>query len=122
LILPHGVAFGKKDNSDKNMLAEAKKLSYEGQIAFAEQLIGKQEEELAKSKKEAPGDSMNSMMLAMVWGAIGTGYFIYGKKQARAAFLICGIALCVFPMLISDILPSIILGLIFSIAPFKIEI
>ncbi len=122
LILPHGIAFAKKSSATKNMLEDAKKLSYEGQINRAEELMGKHEKELAEKKKSSEDSSMNSMMLSMIWGAIGTGYFIYGKKQARAMFLLCGIGLCVFPMILSGITLSIILGLILSIAPFKIEI
>ncbi|MBF0547578.1 MAG: amino acid transport protein [Candidatus Riflebacteria bacterium] len=61
-------------------------------------------------------------MLSLFWGSIGTGYFIYGKKQARVLFLVCGIGLCLFPMFISSNLWSLILGLGMTIAPFKLDV
>jgi hypothetical protein len=62
------------------------------------------------------------MILAMLWGALGTGYFIYGKKVAKAGFLVCGIGLVVFPMFVSNVLYSAVAGVLLSIIPFKVEI
>ncbi len=38
----------------------------------------------------------------MLFGAIGLGYFIYGKRQAAALPLVCGIGLMVFPYFVSN--------------------
>ena len=35
----------------------------------------------------------NFLLASLLWGSIGTGYFIYGKKQGAAIPLIGGLAL-----------------------------
>lgn len=35
----------------------------------------------------------NTLYMASLWGAIGAGFFIYGKKQGSAPALICGLSL-----------------------------
>ncbi|NLI76157.1 MAG: hypothetical protein GX442_06900 [Candidatus Riflebacteria bacterium] len=64
---------------------------------------------------------MTSLMLSLIWGAVGGGYFIYGKKQGRAVFLLCGIGLCTFPMFVSGNMLSLGLGIAMCVAPFKID-
>ncbi len=61
-------------------------------------------------------------MLGLTWGAIGSGFFMYGKKMGRGMFLICGILLCVFPMFLSSDLWSLILGVTMTVLPFKLEL
>ncbi|MBF0407866.1 MAG: hypothetical protein HQM10_10960 [Candidatus Riflebacteria bacterium] len=76
--------------------------------------------ELPKETPEAGWDG-TSLMLSMLWGSIGAGYFLFGKKQAKALFLLCGIGLCIFPMFVSSTLTSLILGIAMTVAPFKID-
>ena len=105
----------------KKMMKDAKKLSYEGQIDHAKELLDGKERGDSKEKPADDGWDMTSMMLAMVWGAIGGGYFIYGKKQSQFIFLICGIVLCVFPMIVTNTTFSIVLGVLMCVIPFKIN-
>lgn len=107
-----------KSGKDKELFSKGHELSYEGQIEHAESLMGK-EKEIAPPADDSL-DS-NTIFLSMIWGAIGTGYFIFGKKQSRFTFLVCGIALCVFPIFVGNFILSLILGLVSCIAPFKIE-
>ena len=46
----------------------------------------------------------------LVFSSIGFGYFLYGKKQGRAAPLICGIALMIYPYFISNEWAIIVAG------------
>lgn len=103
---------------DKEMFDKASELSYEGQIKMAEKMTGQLQE---KEKPGAAAEDGTSMFMTMVWGAIGTGYFIFGKKQSRFTFLLCGVGLMVFPFFVSDFMASMILGLAMALAPFKIE-
>jgi type IV secretory pathway TrbF-like protein len=43
-----------------------------------------------------------SLFWGLVFGSIGFGYFLYGKKQARAVPLVCGIVLMVYPYFVGS--------------------
>lgn len=38
----------------------------------------------------------------MLFGAVGMGYAVYGKRQSAPVPLLCGIALMVFPWFVSN--------------------
>ena len=61
-----------------------------------------------------------SLMISVLFGAIGTGLFLYGKKQLRIAFMVSGVALMACPYLISNTVALTVVSLILSIAPFFI--
>lgn len=106
---------------DADFFEKAEELSYEGQLKTAKELMeGKAEAGKATSSDDDWDGT--SLMLGMVWGAIGTGFFIYGKKQAKAMYLLCGIALFIIPIFISNTLYNAIIGTVLTILPFKIEI
>ena len=116
------ILFAGKDN---DMFDKAHELSYEGQMETARQLMeGKAEAESGSVKKPSQDDNWDGtvMFFGMIWGAIGTGYFIYGKKASKAMFLLCGIGLVVLPLLVSDVLYIALSGLAFCLVPFKVEI
>ncbi len=43
-----------------------------------------------------------TLFLAILFGSIGLGFFLYGKKQGRPIPLICGIVLMVYPYFVSN--------------------
>lgn len=53
----------------------------------------------------------------MLFGAIGVGYFIYGKRQAMIVPLVCGIALVVYPWFVSSVPWLIAAGLVLAAIP-----
>lgn len=62
-----------------------------------------------------------NILIAVLFGAVGLGYFMYGKKQSEYVFLISGIILMVYPYFVESTLISLIIGLVASIAPFKLR-
>ena len=42
------------------------------------------------------------LLWGLLFGSIGLGYSIYGKKQRAAVPLVCGLALMVFPYFVSN--------------------
>lgn len=50
------------------------------------------------------------LFVSMVFGAIGLGLFVYGKKQVRAPQLAVGLALMAYPYFITAVRPLIIVG------------
>lgn len=54
----------------------------------------------------------------MMFGAIGTGFFIYGKKQNAFVPLGTGLLLCVFPYFITNIYLMLLVGFILMAVPY----
>jgi hypothetical protein len=46
--------------------------------------------------------SAASIFWGFLFGAVGLGFFIYGKKQRAVVPLVCGVALMVCPYFVSD--------------------
>ena len=63
-----------------------------------------------------------TLMIGVIAGSIGMGYFVYGKKQAKAIAMISGIGLCVAPYFIGNIALLVMACLVLIAAPFLIEI
>jgi len=42
------------------------------------------------------------LLWGLLFGSIGLGYFIYGKKQRAVVPLVCGLALMLFPYFVSN--------------------
>jgi len=58
----------------------------------------------------------------MVFGALGIGFFMYGKKQGAVIPLITGIALCVFPYFISNVYILVSAGCALVALPYFVKI
>jgi hypothetical protein len=54
----------------------------------------------------------------LLFGSIGLGYFIYGKKQRASVPLICGLALMLFPYFVSNIMLLVGVGVLLAIIPY----
>ena len=63
----------------------------------------------------------NSLLFAMLFGSIGFGYFVYGKKQQRFAALLAGLALIIFPYFVSNTYALAAAGLGLMAAPFFLD-
>jgi hypothetical protein len=58
----------------------------------------------------------------LVFGSIGLGYFMYGKKQGSAAPLICGIALMLYPYLAGGSAFAMIgIGVVLTAIPYFVR-
>ena len=62
------------------------------------------------------------LILGLIFGTIGSAYFVYGRKQQHATALFAGVALMIFPMLVSGEVWLIIGGLAFAVLPFVVLI
>lgn len=62
-----------------------------------------------------------SLFSGVIFGSIGMGYFIYGKKQQSFASILCGLGLMVFPYVITDTFNMLLVGTGLIIAPFLIK-
>ena len=64
---------------------------------------------------------MNSFVIGIFAGAIGMGYFIYGKRQAKFAPMIAGVLLCIYPYFTDSWLWLSAIGALLLVAPFLID-
>lgn len=58
----------------------------------------------------------------LIFGSIGFGYFLYGKKQGRAVPLVCGIALMVYPYVVSSTWAMVGIGLVLMAIPYFVRL
>jgi ABC-type Na+ efflux pump permease subunit len=64
----------------------------------------------------------SSMMLwSVLFGGIGIGYFIYGKKQKAVVPLLVGLALFVFPYFMPNVTLLLLVGLVLVAIPYFIK-
>lgn len=66
-------------------------------------------------------DDTNTLLWGLLFGSIGTGYFIYGKKQKKTIVLIAGIGLCATPYFITNIWLMIILNIALMVLPYFVD-
>jgi len=63
-------------------------------------------------------DFGTTLVFSILFGSIGVGYFVYGKKQQAALPLIAGIALCFFPYFVSNVYMMVLVGIVLTILPW----
>jgi hypothetical protein len=66
-------------------------------------------------------DSSASLLWGLLFGSIGMGYFVYGKKQQRGMALLSGFALIVFPYFVTSWVLIVLIGMAFMALPYFIR-
>jgi hypothetical protein len=61
------------------------------------------------------------LFVEFLFGMVGTGYFIYGKKAGRMLFLGCGLALGLFPYFVENWIALLLVGAALVGVPFLIR-
>ena len=67
-------------------------------------------------------ESESLLIWGTIFGAIGLGFFIYGKRQQALVPLCTGIALFVFPYFVSNVYALVVIGVILVALPYFIRI
>jgi hypothetical protein len=62
------------------------------------------------------------LMWGMLFGAIGFGFFLYGRKQKAVVPLITGIALCVVPYFIANVYVLVGVGVVLVAIPYFVRV
>jgi len=66
-------------------------------------------------------ENTSLLMWGMFFGAIGFGYFSYGKKQGAVIPLVVGLALFIFPYFISNTYLLVAVGSGLAAVPYFIK-
>ena len=67
-------------------------------------------------------DSSAGLVWAMLFGAVGMGYFVYGRRQRAAVPFVCGISLFIFPYFIPNVYALVITGVVIMSLPYFIDL
>ena len=60
-------------------------------------------------------------MWGVIFGSIGLGFFVYGKKQKTIVPILCGIGLMAIPYLISNLYILVLAGIVLAALPFFVK-
>lgn len=60
-------------------------------------------------------------MWGLVFGSIGLGYFVYGKKQRRAVPLVIGLVLMAFPYFVTNPYAIVGIGVALMAVPYLVR-
>jgi hypothetical protein len=63
-----------------------------------------------------------SLLWCIVFGSVGLGYFLYGRKQKALVPFLCGIALMAFPYFVSGTVPLALIGIALAALPWFVRI
>ena len=67
-------------------------------------------------------DSTSTIMWGVIFGSIGVGFFVYGKKQKAVIPLFCGIALIIAPYFISNAYILVLSGIALIALPYFVKV
>lgn len=59
-----------------------------------------------------------NLLWGLLFGSIGLGLFLYGKKQGRVVPLLSGIALMVYPYFVPNTIALVVIGVALSAVPY----
>jgi len=62
------------------------------------------------------------LLWGVLFGSIGLGFFVYGRKQRRVVPLVCGLALMFFPYFVSNIALLVLIGIALMAVPYFVRI
>ena len=62
------------------------------------------------------------LIWGMIFGSIGVGFFIYGRKQKAIVPLCVGVALCVFPYFIANVYVLVLVGVVLMTIPYFVRV
>ena len=66
--------------------------------------------------------STSILLWGLLFGSIGFGYFLYGKKQRAPVPLVCGLGLMAVPYFISNSYLLVLVGAALAAVPYFIRI
>jgi predicted membrane protein len=58
------------------------------------------------------------LLWGLIFGSIGFGFFVYGKKQQAIVPLLCGLALMIFPYFVSNVIVLVVVGVALMAIPY----
>lgn len=64
----------------------------------------------------------SDIFINVIAGAIGIGYFSFGKRRTEYYFMGCGLLLCIYPYFLDGTATQILTGLFLTALPFAMRL
>jgi hypothetical protein len=64
----------------------------------------------------------SSLLWGLLFGSVGLGFLIYGRKQRAVVPLVCGLALMIFPYFVSNTILLIAIGIALIVIPYFVRL
>jgi hypothetical protein len=58
------------------------------------------------------------IVVYVIFGALGMGYFVYGKRQKMLVPLFCGVGLMAYPYFVSNAVLLVVIGAVLLAVPY----
>ena len=58
---------------------------------------------------------MSSLLIGLIAGAVGTGYFVYGKRQSKRVPMIAGALLCIYLYVADSVIWLCVVGALLAV-------
>ncbi len=62
------------------------------------------------------------LLWGLLFGSIGLGYFVYGKKQRAMVPLVCGLVLMIYPYFVANTILLVMMGLVLMVIPYFVRL
>lgn len=69
-----------------------------------------------------PMGSTAYLLWGLIFGSIGGGYFLYGKKRPNFLAMVCGLALIVYPYFCANTWAVVGIGLVLMAIPYFVRL
>ena len=66
--------------------------------------------------------SASSLFWGLLFGSVGLGFFVYGKKQKAVVPMVCGLVLMIFPYFIANTILLVAIGVALIALPYFVRI
>jgi len=63
----------------------------------------------------------SSLLWGLLFGSIGLGFFVYGRRQKKVVPLVSGLALMIFPYFVSNTIVLVTLGIVLIAIPYFVR-
>ena len=68
--------------------------------------------------KESEMFSGSQILWGFLFGSVGLGFFIYGKKQSMIVPILCGLGLMIYPYFVASTIALILIGCVLIAIPY----
>lgn len=67
-------------------------------------------------------ENTSTILWALLFGSIGLGYFIYGRRQGHKIALLAGLGLMIYPYFVSSDIAMVLIGCLLLALPYFLKL